>query len=367
MTFKRQCQPITTRDGAKSLRNSQTWIDFSSNDYLGYSQDTVLLQQLKDTPFTQFGSTGSRLLGGDYDLTHTLEKSYATFRNKDAALFFNSGYQMNSGLFQALCQKDDLIIADKFAHASLIDGALKSSATLMRYKHNDVAHLEQLLSKHRNNAGNCWIVSETLFSMDGDLAPIKDLIKLKKKFNCHLILDDAHGFGALGKDGVGGISRDQARDIDLLLATFGKALGSSGAIVACTQEIKDQLIDQCRAFIFSTALPLPVIQFNQFALDKLPSDTQKRESLAQLATYFRDQAKALSLPILGTAHIISLIVGDEAQCKTLEDTLKKSQIWAQSIRTPTVPKGQARLRFSLTSAHTQDMIEHVIKALHDSR
>lgn len=366
MPFKRVCQPITSREGAKSIREKESLIDFSSNDYLGYSQHPQLLSALQQIPMTQFGSTGSRLLGGDYDVIHQLEDQCASVKHKQAALFFNSGYQMNIGIFEALCSKDDLIIADKLSHASLIDGALKSPAKLLRFKHNDLNHLDGILNKHRSSSKNCWIVSETLFSMDGDFAPIDDLIELKTKYNAKLCLDDAHAFGILGDAGIGGVSKAQAPNVDLILATFGKALGSSGAFVACDSTIKDQLINHCRSFMFSTALPLPIIHFNQLALEQLPNDDKLRQEVAQRSNAFRKQLTTLPVTAIGDAHILPLIVGDEADCKALQEKLKGLGVWVQSIRYPTVPKGQARLRFSITSNHTEDIIKQTLKALHDS-
>lgn len=333
----------------KLTQTDPNLINFSTNDYLALSTHPALLKSLKTA--SQVGSTGSRLLSGNSPEIETLESELSTWLKKPSALVFNSGYQMNTGIIPTLSKKNDLILLDKLAHASLIDGTLRSPATHYRFKHNDMTHLEQLLKTHRKNHNNCYIITESIFSMDGDKAPLDALIKLKTDHNAKLILDEAHAIGVFG-DGKGlAAAQNHLRDIDILLATFGKAFATAGAFIACTPEIKTQLINTCRAFIYSTALPLPITIATQTSLDLIQIGTERK----QLQTLLKTSPS--------TTQIIPIIIGPEDKTISLSEKLKASGNLVLPIRPPTVPKGSSRLRISLNAAHTQAQFETLLNEI----
>lgn len=334
-------------------------VDFASNDYLGLSD--VILNT--DTP--SFGSTGSRLLAGDHALFHDLEHLIATDLGTESALFFNSGYQANLGIISTLFGPEDAIFSDKLCHASMIDGIRLSGASHHRFAHGNLEHLNTLLQKHRATYKKVLIVSETVFSMDGDIALISDLIQLKHQFHTYLMLDDAHAIGAMGTRGLG-VCAGRAKDIDLIVGTFGKALGSSGAYVACTQALRDYLVNYCRSFIYSTALPLPVISRNIAAWKHMTTMDAERNTLHHLSHYFR-QLLTDRFSILGNTHIVPLVVGDVYKAVELSSILKDVGFWVPAIRPPTVPEGRARLRFSLRATHTENQLKDVANVLRHNR
>ncbi|RAP38133.1 8-amino-7-oxononanoate synthase [Candidatus Marinamargulisbacteria bacterium SCGC AAA071-K20] len=340
----------------------ESGIQFSSNDYLGLSKHPQLLDTVKNaiTKFG-FGSTGSRLLSGNHGLFAELEKKCARLLGKPSALFFNSGYQANIGVISALLNKADVVFADKFCHSSIINGISLSKAKLFRYKHLDYSHLDQLLTTHRKQFKNALIISEGLFSMDGDFSDMKVLCQLKQKHKSFLMMDDAHSIG-LFEQGRGS-SFDYAESVDLIIAPFGKALGSYGAAVGCSEEIRSYLINKAASFIYSTALPLPVIQFNIACLDLLPSLDKEREMLWSNTEFFRNMLATLSLKVLGESNIVPICF------ERLEDTLNCSNkleaagTVALPIRPPTVHPSNTRVRFSVCSWHTKSQLEAVCDVL----
>ncbi len=347
----------------RSLDRSEKpgYLDFSSNDSLGLSQNSALLEAFNVFPVSKFGASGSRLLGGDNPIFHECETLIASDLGKEAALFFSSGFQLNTGVLPALFGPDDVIFMDKLAHASLIDGARLSAAKLIRYKHNDMAHLALLLDKHRNTFKQAVIVTESLFSMNGDLSDLAAIITLKKHFHTSLMVDDAHSIGSCGPDGLG-LARPFSPDIDYLIGTFGKALGSSGAYVATSRNSVEQLINTSRSFIYSTGLPLPVMHWNLLAWKKLKELEPERQHLRTLAKQLRTGVPS-HYTVLGTQHIVPVIMGDSQTACDMSERLLAASIIAPAIRPPTVPEGQARLRFSVKSIHTMADIQGVINAL----
>ncbi len=329
---KRQLRPIVSRHQGKIVFDGKEYWDFSSNDYLGFSEEKLL----KDT--AHFGSTGSRLLSGDSILFHQLEDELARFLNKESALVFNSGYQANVGIISALAGKGDAIFADRLVHASLIDGIRLSGAKLYRFHHNDMVHLRSLLQKNRTHHSQSLIITESVFSMDGDLAPLDDLAALKTEFHSTLYVDAAHGIGIFAPP----------TQADILVGTFGKAFGSFGAFVGCSAAIKDQLIQTCRSFIYSTALPLPVVAWNLAALE-LIQKTDRAKALLEKAALFT--AKSQIVPIL------------LANPNPVSEKLRELGYWALPINPPTVPQGQSRLRISLTWHHPESVLFDLINAL----
>jgi len=364
----RVLRPAGFRKKGKIYFKDKEYFDFSSNDYLGFSEHPKLKEASKRA-IEKFGtsSSASRLLSGDLEIHHELEEKTARFKGKDSALVFNSGYQANVGVISSLCKAGDAIFADKFSHASILDGIILSGARLFRFFHNDISHLESLLEKHAGKFENCLIVTETIFSMDGDRPPLKEIVSLKEKYNCKLMIDEAHATGIFGKGGSGVAAEEGLADrVDLIMGTFSKALGSFGAYIAGSKEMMDYLINTCRSFIYSTALPPSVIAANLVSLELLKAEPFRRKTLLENAQYFRNELEKRGLKVTGSSQIVPLVVGSNDRAIKLSAGLKGKGYWSLPIRPPTVPAGQCRLRFSLTYHHgkkvLQDLIEKISEA-----
>jgi len=362
---RRRLRPTTSRCGAMVTVDGREYIDFSSNDYLGFSHRQDIWQDWETSISSNlgFGSGGSRLLGGDYDLFHQLESELASFFAAEAALVFNSGYQCNLGILSTLVQPGDVVFMDKLCHASIVDGVKLSGVTFYRFRHNDSTHLEQLLKNYRSKYAHALIVTESIFSMDGDISPLRELISLKKRYGCALMVDEAHAIGIYGPKGAGVLSAQGiGQDVDIIVGTFGKTLGSSGAFAIVSQALKDNLIQKCRSFIYSTSLPLPVIAFNLVALRYLQR-CQYGVVLLEKASAFRTRLLSLGCTVLGQSHIVPVVIGQEGPALEWSDRFKAHGIWVTAIRPPTVPPNQSRLRFSINIHHDEVMIDRVISVL----
>jgi len=358
----RTLKPLDSRANVRIVIRSKEYLDLSSNDYLGLSCHPYLKEAaIKAVGQFGVGSSASRLLSGDSVLYHDLEERTAAFKGKESALVFNSGYQANVGILSALYKKGDAIFADKLSHASILDGAILSGAKLFRFRHNDTQHLDSLLKEKRKEFKNCLIVTETVFSMDGDESPLKELVALKKRYDCAIMVDEAHATGIFGKTGSGIVERDALTgDIDLIMGTFSKALGSFGAYLAASQEVTDYLVNTCRSFIYSTALPPAVVAVNIAALEIIEREPWRREKLLDMVKFFRSGLIKKNLKILGSSQIVPLVVGDNFKAMDCALSLQDKGWWVQPIRPPTVPAGQARLRFSLSTDHDKDILEKLI-------
>ena len=361
MEKQRSLSPLSKRQGARIVLSGRTYLDFGSNDYLGLSQNQEILALCNKTTHTHFGATGSRLLSGDYEIFHELEQAIANHVGKTSALFFNSGYHANTGLFPVIARPRDIVFADKYCHASIIDGVRLSGAKLVRYQHQDYAHLEHLLKRYRHDFNNAILVSESVFSMDGDKADIPTLITLKNVFDAKLVVDEAHAFGVFGENGEG-LCRPFSNSIDFIIATFGKACGSAGAFIACCTENRKILVNTCRSLLFSTALPPLIAHWNRHSLALLPTLTEKRLALQERASTFRSRLKTLGCHVLGQSHIVPIVFPTVTATMNCAAHLKKKGVWAPAIRTPTVPKNASRIRFSLTSLHTDSDLNMVYDA-----
>lgn len=321
-------------------------LELSSNDYLGLNNDETLYADfLKEFNAKQYklSACSSRLLSGNVPEYAQLENLISSAYQAEACLLYNSGYHANMGILSAIAGKKDLIIADKLVHASIIDGVRLSDATVMRYKHLDYKHLENLLEKNRTDYENIFIVSESIFSMDGDMADLKKMVELKKKYNCYLYIDEAHAIGVRGKNGLGCVEEaNLIPEFDFIIATFGKALASVGAFVVCSQVFKDYLINFSRTIIFTTALPPINIAWTSFLFQRLPEFSNRRENLSKLSKEFAELMQLKS-----DSHIIPLIIGENKDAIAASQKLKAKGFNVLPIRYPTVPKGTARLRFSL--------------------
>jgi len=358
----RNLRPVSGRHKGRIRVEDKEYIDFSSNDYLGLSAHPRLISSAKNA-IDEFGtsSSASRLLSGDLTLHHLLEEKIAQFKNKEAAMVFNSGYQGNLGIISTLFTKGDCIFSDRLNHASIIDGILLSRARFFRYHHNDGRHLESLLKKERARYRKALIITETIFSMDGDKCLLKDLVRLKEKYNCEIMVDEAHATGIFGVSGSG-IVEEQGLEaqVDFIMGTFSKALGGFGAYLAASKKIVLYLVNTCRSFIYSTALPPGVISADMESIALIEDEPDRRERLLESAGYFRDALKGSGFDVRGDSQIVPVIIGDNLRAVEFAARLREKGYWVLPIRPPTVGRGQERLRFSLTCYHTKEILQKLI-------
>ncbi|GAB4296226.1 MAG: 8-amino-7-oxononanoate synthase [Desulfuromonadia bacterium] len=347
-------------DGAKTLL-------FCSNDYLGLSTHPILSQRSMEAT-ARFGtSTGaSRLVSGTNLLHVELEEEISRFKGTERALVFNSGYAANTGVISALVSDGDFIFSDRLNHASIIDGSILSRAKLIRYHHNDMDHLRSLLKKHRGK-GRGLIVSDGVFSMDGDLPPFADLVALKEEFDLVLMIDDAHGTGVMGEKGRGSSHEAGVADrVDIHMGTFGKALGSFGAYVAASETIVEYLINRSRSFIFSTSLPPAVIGASRAGVELVQSpegEELRRRLRANRQRLVQQLTDAGFSTTPSTTQIVPIMVGDPHRTMEFARRLLQRGIFLQGIRPPTVPRGTSRLRCTVMAAHTAEQIDRCAAAL----
>lgn len=364
----RSLRPASLRQDGKICYNGKELFDFCSNDYLGLSSHPKLIEAVTKA-VEKFGtsSSASRLLSGDLEIFHELEEKTAVLKGKQSALVFNSGYQANLGIISSLCDKDDAVFADRLSHASILDGISLSGARPFRFAHNDLNHLESLLRKHSEKFKNPLIVTETIFSMDGDRPPLKEIVELKERYNCRLMVDEAHSTGIFGENGSGVVGEEGLTEkTDLIMGTFSKALGSFGGFVAASKKIIEFLINTSRSFIYSTALPPSVIAANLAALELLEAEPFRRQVLLENAAYFRSELAARGLEIRSCSQIVPLIVNETERCVAVSNRLIESGFWVLPIRPPTVPAGQARLRFSLTYNHNREILQDLLGQLDET-
>lgn len=358
----RTLKPVSCRYEGKIYLNKKEYIDFSSNDYLGLSGHPKLIAEAKSA-IDKFGTAAcaSRLMSGDLEIHHLLEEEVLRFKNKEAALVFNSGYQANIGIISSLYGRSDCIFSDRLNHASIVDGILLSGAHSFRFQHNNIEHLEGLVEKERNKFNKALIVTETIFSMDGDRPPLKDLVRLKEKYNCEILVDEAHATGIFGKNGSGIVEQEGLdEEIDFIMGTFSKALGGFGGYLAASREIIEYLINTSRSFIYSTALPAAVIACNLASIQLIKEEPYRRVKLLESAQYFREALKTKGFRVRGDSQIIPLIIQDNIRTVEFAKRLQEKGYWVLPIRTPTVPVGEERLRFSLSFYHNREILENLV-------
>lgn len=333
---------------------------FCSNNYLGLAEHPVLAQAAADAA-VQYGtsSAASRLVSGNMPLHDALEQAVAAWKGTEAALLFNSGYAANTGCIAALCGRGDTIFSDRLNHASIIDGALLSGARLVRYPHNNTLALARLLEQHQGK-GLQLIVSDGVFSMDGDCAPLRELADLAEQYQALLLVDDAHAGGVLGRQGRGSVDLYGVADrVTIQMGTFGKALGSFGAYVACSDLVRDYLINKARSLIFSTSLPPAVLAASLTAVQLMQTDEgeQLRRQVAEHSRLLRSLLQQEGLQVSeGITPIIPLVVGDAETTNRFSTRLLEEGIFVQGIRPPTVPVGTSRLRCTVMANHTPEQI-----------
>ncbi len=348
----RQLRTVTALPAHRIQVGDRNYLNLASNDYLGLGGDLGLHQEFAQALATEkrlehvcFTASASRLLGGEHAALAALEalltEAYGQHRS---ALVFNSGYHANIGILPALTGRDDLILSDRLVHASLVDGIRLCRAKCMRYRHNDMDHLSDLLARHGNKAKRIYIVTESLFSMDGDIANLRALVDLKQRYGAVLYVDEAHAVGVRGTQGLG-LAEEQGLtdDIDILIGTFGKALASAGAYTIVAPPVRDYLINTARSLIFTTALPPVTVWWTIFVLRRALDASDRRSALNECIRVFR---QALGGSETGS-HIVPLVVGADSAATQLALRLREKGYWVPPIRPPTVPEGTARLRFSL--------------------
>ena len=343
--------------------NGQSMLNLSSNDYLGLASDLHLREQFFDqTPndLRIMSSSSSRLLTGNFPAYEQLELSLSQAFYGRSALLFNSGYHMNIGILPALADSKTLILADKLIHASMIDGIRLSTAKYVRYRHNDLAHLTQLLQKYHEDDAfeRIIVVTESIFSMDGDETDLAELVQIKKQFSKVLLyVDEAHAIGVRGEQGLGCAEQYNVIDeIDLLVGTFGKAMASIGGYLICHPIIRDYLINAMRPLIFSTAQPPICVAWTEFIFKKVLVFKDQRQHLQQISQNLQQAVQSKGFDCPSTSHIVPVIIGESAQTVAKAQVLQNAGFYIMPVRPPTVPKDSSRLRISLTAQiHPSDL------------
>ncbi|MDD2898806.1 MAG: 8-amino-7-oxononanoate synthase [Desulfuromonadaceae bacterium] len=366
----RSTRTISGRQADRVMCNGHEVLLLCSNNYLGLA-DHPVLAAASIAAIQRYGTSSgaSRLVSGTMDLHEGLERTVASFKKTEAALVFNSGHAANTGIIPALVGRGDIVFSDRLNHASIVDGILLSGARLVRYPHNDHRALAALMEKHAGGegSGRCLIVSDGVFSMDGDIAPLAELVECKRTFGALLMVDDAHGCGVLGAEGRGSAELlGVGGGVDVQMGTFGKALGSFGAYAAVSAELRELLINRARSFIFSTSLPPAVLAASRAAVELVQGEEgdRLREQLSGNAAFFRSglAAAGFSIPD-GSTQIVPILVGSAGSTMQFSEALLAEGIFAQGIRPPTVPVGTSRLRFTLMATHTRTDLADAISTI----
>ncbi|MCH7328584.1 8-amino-7-oxononanoate synthase [Acinetobacter modestus] len=347
----------------------RTMLNLASNDYLGLAADLSLREEFLDTLKIEralFSSSSSRLLTGNFAEYEQFENSLSKAFGR-AALLFNSGYHMNIGILPALGDSKTVILADKLVHASMIDGIRLSTAQYVRYRHNDLQHLEQLLQKYHQDEQieRIIVVTESIFSMDGDETDLAALAQLKQRFaKTMLYVDEAHAIGVRGEQGLGCAEQyGVLAQIDFLVGTFGKAIASVGGYIICDSIIRDYLINKMRPLIFSTALPPISMAWSDFIFNKVLSMQQQRQHLAETSQYLQQAVIAKGFSSPSSSHIIPIILGESQAAIEKARYVQQQGFYAMPVRPPTVPQNSSRLRISLTSLVQKNELEQLVECL----
>lgn len=360
--------PDMEPQGLYLVRDGVSMLNLSSNDYLGLADNVALKSEFLQTldPKTcRFSSTSSRLLTGNYPAYTRLEKRLAQLYGAESALVFNSGYHANSGILPAVTDSRSLILADKLVHASIVDGIGLSKARCIRYRHNNYEQLERLVAENADQYERIFIVTESIFSMDGDESDLPRLVTLKRQYpQVCLYLDEAHAFGVRGQLGLGCAEEQEVvGDIDFLVGTFGKAAASMGAFVICSETMKQYLVNTMRPLIFTTALPPVNLEWTLFIVNKICDMQERREHLAQIGRRVREVLNPLNGDIVSSSHIIPYVLGESERAVEVALRLQHEGFYLLPVRPPTVPPGTSRLRISLNAECSDSDIDRLITTL----
>lgn len=377
--LQKKIEARKTKGTLRVLKEPDYLVDFSSNDYLGFSKNELLQQEasaiLQKNKIHQQGATGSRLLSGNHTLYPITESAIARFHESETALIFNSGYDANIGFFQSVPQRGDVILYDEYIHASIRDGLTMSHAKSFKFTHNDLDHLEQLLSKHINSeiksAQEIYVVTESVFSMDGDSPDLVAIQTLCDHYNAHLIVDEAHATGVIGEYGQGLVQTlGLEKRVFARIVTFGKAMGTHGAAVLCAGELRGYLINFARSFIYTTALPPHTLAtilaaYTHLSLDgnvPNPAIGKLQNTIHSFIKYLEEfKIKDRFIPSNSAIHCV--IIPGNMEVITLSRKLKQHGYTIKPILSPTVPEGQERLRFCLHSEMAEEEIKSVLSLL----
>ena len=364
----RRLTSIESAPDAEVTIANERLILLSSNNYLGLASHPSLKEAARTAIEIYGAGTGSsRLIAGHFELHAEVETRLAAFKQTEAALLFPSGYQANLGTITALVGRDDHVFSDELNHASIIDGCRLSRATVHVYPHGDVRALETAIARIPPG-GRRLIVSDSIFSMDGDRAPLAELVEIAEHYHSILMVDEAHATGVLGPHGAGLVDAMGLSDrVPVQMGTLGKALGSAGAYVAGSRILIDLLINRARSFIFTTGLPPASVAAAGAALDVVAVEPERRASLFANAAYLRDGLVSLELPVGGDTHILPIVLGDNARTVAFAAALRRHGVLVHPIRPPTVPPGTARLRVTPMATHTRVQLDRVLDAFAATR
>ena len=359
-TLKEYC-PI---DAVRVKRDNKEYLMMASNNYLGLTFDSRVIEgALKGARQYGTGSGGSRLVSGTFPLFTDLENELAKFKNTEKALVFNTGYMANVGTISAIADKNTIIFSDALNHASIIDGCRLSRGAVKAYSHCDVDELKYLLKQVDRNARKL-IVTDGVFSMDGDIAPLDKLYELSRDYNALLMVDDAHATGTIGNGHGTAAYFNLEKEIDIQLGTLSKSLGSVGGYVAANSTIIDYLVNTSRSFIFSTALSPADIGAALAALHVLETDTSVLGRLQENVNYMSDQLTSMGIDSTNETPIFPILIGSNEDTLAVSDYLYEAGIIGTAIRPPTVPIGESRIRLTVTAAHNKEQIDYVCHTLH---
>jgi 8-amino-7-oxononanoate synthase len=371
---------VESPQGINLMCDGKAVINFCSNDYLGLANHPDVISAFKSSADKYgVGSGSAHLVCGHSGVHHALEEELAAFTGRDRALLFSTGYMANLGAISALVVRGDTVLEDRLNHASLLDGGLLSGAKFKRYAHADIDHLQNLLEKSKAIKNSVdtplpkgeeitrrLIVTDGVFSMDGDVAPLQALSDLAKQHDAWLMVDDAHGLGVLGENGRGileqtGLKQD---DVQVLVGTLGKAFGTFGAFVAGSDELIETLIQKARTYIYTTAMPPAIAEATRASLKIIQMESWRREKLKHLVKHFRTSAGQLGLPLMASSSPIQpLLIGESEQAVTVSQALFNQGFLVSAIRPPTVPVGSARLRITFSALHEEHHIDQLLDAL----
>ena len=359
---------ITGPQKPSLVSDGRALLSFCSNDYLGLANHPATIEALRNAlPETGLGGAASHLICGHHDAHHALEQRLAAFTGRSSALFFSTGYMANMGVSSALAGRGSRSFSERLNHASIIDGCILSRARVRRYGHGDVAALESMLAE---TSGHKLVVTDGVFSMDGDVAPLTELARVCRRHDALLVVDDAHGLGVLGPQGRGsvaelGLSEDE---VPVLIGTLGKAVGTSGAFVAGPALLIDYLVQKARTYIYTTAMPPALAVATCASLDVIERDDDRRAHVLGLVSRFRREASAMGYALMDSRTPIQpIMVGDNWSALALSRALEARGLLVSAIRPPTVPEGEARLRVTFSAAHTEADLDRLLQGLSDCR
>ena len=335
-------------------------LNLSSNDYLGLANDKTLREEFYKKYRPKLSSSSSRLIDGSYSEIMELEKRAEEIYGKPC-IMFNSGFDANSSLIETFCDKNTLILTDRLNHASIYDGIVNSGAEFLRYKHLDMEGLEKFLQKYSDRYEDILVISESVYSMDGDVADIEKLVELKRKYNFSLMLDEAHSYGVYGYGMAYNLG--VVNEIDFLVIPLGKGGASVGAMVICEKYFKDYIVNRSRKFIFSTALPPVNSSWNLFILNRMKDFDERRARLEALKNYTLKLLEEKGIKTTSTTHIISIIVGDNERIGKIGQKMKEKGYLLYPVKEPTVPKGTARFRIGLNPEISFEEIKNFVEEL----